>query len=68
MPATKEVIADEMRSIAWFNQTPMNIRQTGRDGSNPDENGLAVRSKPAPSPVLIVIHTIYPACGISGGL
>ena len=53
---------------AWVNRTPGQVSRTGRDGSTPGDTGLAVRSKPYPSPVLVLSLTISPACGISGSL
>ena len=40
----------------------------GVNGGNPGDNGLVVKSKLAPPPVLIGSPIITPACGISGSL
>ena len=67
-PVTKEVIADTACGDVWVNWTYGQVSRTGVGGSNPGDTGLAVRSKPDPSPVLIVSPTISPYCGISGSL
>ena len=56
-PATKEVVEDAACGM-WVNWTPGQIIQTGVNGSTPGYTGMYVRSKPAPSPVLIESPTI----------
>ena len=67
-PRTKKFVADVACGGAWVNRNPRHLIRTGRDGSTSGVTGMAVRSKPAPSPVLIGSPTIYPACGVSGSL
>ena len=66
--ATKEVVTDVSCGSARVNWTPRNVIWTGRDFSTPGDTSLAVRSKPAPYPVMIGSTKIYPACGLSGRL
>ena len=68
IPAIKEVVADTKRGGMWVNRTPGKVSRTGRYGSTPGDTSLYVRSKTAPSIVLIGSTSIYPACGISGSL
>ena len=65
-PMTKEVIMDAMRSSARVNRTPRHVSRTGRDGSIPVVNCIAVRSPRANSPVLIGNTTVSSDCRISG--
>ena len=67
-PATKEVVADVECSGTWVYQTHIQLSWTGFNGSNPCNTGLAIRSKPPPSTVLIGSLAISPECGISGSL
>ena len=65
---TKEVAADTVLFGAWFNQTPRQVSPSEADGITPGKIGHSVRSKPAPSPVLIVSVTASPICGLSRSL
>ena len=65
-PATKEVVADAACGSVWVNRTLRHVSRTERDGSTPGGTGMVVRSKPDPSPVMIGIPTISPACVLSG--
>ena len=67
-PETKEVVADAARGGVWVNWNPGQGNRTVRDGRTPCDTGLTVRSKPAPSTVLIGTTTIYPDCSISGSV
>ena len=63
---TKEVITDAARRSTQVNRNPRRVIQTGRDGTNPGDCNIAVRSPQNNSPVLIVGITVYPASGHSG--
>ena len=67
-PATNKLVVDTAHGDAWLNRTPRHVSQTVRDGSTPGDTGMDVRSKPAPSPVIIGSTNIYPAFGLSGSL
>ena len=64
-PATKEVSVHAVCGGEWVNRTLRQVSRTGVDRSTPCDTGLDVWSKPDPSPVMIGIPTISPACGLS---
>ena len=68
VPATKEVAVDAASGGVWVNRTPQQVIWMEVDGITPGEIGHAVRSNPAPSPVLIGSGITSPTCGLSGSL
>ena len=66
MSATKEFVSEALSGVACINRTPRQVSWTRVDVSNPGNTGHAIRSKPAPSPILIGSPTISPDCGIGG--
>ena len=66
--ARKEFVTDAECGSAWIDRTIKQVIRTGPNRSTPCDTGMDVRSKPAPSPVMIGSTTIYLACGLSGRL
>ena len=62
-PVTKEVVAVAASGSACIHWTPRQVSRAGVNRSTPGNTGLAVRPKPAHSPVLIGIPTISPDFG-----
>ena len=67
-PATKEGVVDTTRGSARVNQILRQVSRTVRDSCTPGDTGMYVRSKPAPSPVLIRSPTMFPVCFLIGSL
>ena len=64
----KVVITDASRSSAQVIRTTGHMSRMGRDGTNPSDCNVSVRSLRMNSPVMIGGTTVYPACGIMGSL
>ena len=67
-PNMKVVITDASRRSANVIRTTGHMIRTGRDGTNPSDCNVSVRSPWMNSPVLIGGTTMSPACGIIGSL
>ena len=67
-PTTKDFITDVARISARVLRTPRHVIRTGRDGTNPGDCDIAVRSPRYISPVIIGGITVSPTSGHSGSL